>query len=138
MTETAPDFTGIWLSTYRYESTSRGPCTSSHYVRITQDGARLTGQSVPASASNLVLDLRVEGPAVIGTWREDTNPDGPYAGAAYFGTLMMIPDPSGHRLAGKWAGNNKEGGVETGDWTFTLIDPSADESAVERWNREPE
>lgn len=138
MTETAQAFTGIWLSTYEYESTSRGSCTSSHYVRITQDGARLAGQSVPASASNLVLDLEVREPAVIGVWREDTNPEGPYAGAVYFGTLMMIPDPGGHRMVGKWTGNNKEGGVETGDWTFALVDSDVGQAAAERWNREPE
>src|ERR1035438_10536769 len=59
--------TGIWLSRYEYESSSRGGTYSDeHYVVIIQHGARLQVRSVPAAASRLMMDLTANGAVITG------------------------------------------------------------------------
>jgi hypothetical protein len=52
----------------------------------------------------------------------------------------MIEDdnPVPRRFAGKWAGFGKDGEMNTGPWSLTLVGQHLGEQAVERWNREPE
>jgi hypothetical protein len=107
---------------------------------VVQRGAKLAVRSVPASASQLAMDLSVNGRVLTGTWAEQTQADGRYRGAVYTGAIQLIeyetPDP--RRFAGKWVGYGKDGEMNTGSWSLTLIDEHVGEQAVERWNREPE
>jgi transcriptional regulator with XRE-family HTH domain len=131
--------TGIWLSAYEYESSSRNQVyTSKHYVIVLQRGARLQVRSLPASASQMSMDLSANGQVATGAWTEQTRTDGYYSGAVYHGAIQMIQDPTGRRMAGKWVGFGRDMSVNTGAWTLTLVDSEVGESAVDRWNREPE
>jgi transcriptional regulator with XRE-family HTH domain len=131
--------TGIWLSAYEYPSSGRGQTfTSQHYVMLLQRGAQLMVRSLPASASQLSMDLSLNGQVVTGTWTEQTQTDGYYRGAVYNGALQMLQEPTGHRMSGKWVGFGRELEVNTGAWTLTLVDERVDAEAVERWNRVPD
>jgi transcriptional regulator with XRE-family HTH domain len=137
--ETYGPLTGIWLSAYTYESSGRGQTfTSRHYVMLLQRGGRLMVRSLPASESQLSMDLSVNGQVVTGTWTEQTKGDGYYRGAVYHGALQMLEQEDDHSLAGQWVGFGKEGEINTGAWSLTLVDERVDTDAVERWNRPAE
>lgn len=50
----------------------------------------------------------------------------------------MLQDEDGRLLAGKWVGFGKDGEINDGPWSLTLVDERVDAEAVERWNRVPE
>jgi transcriptional regulator with XRE-family HTH domain len=130
---------GIWLSAYEYRSSGRNAAfTSSHYVLILQRGGRLMVRSLPASESQLSMDLTVNGQVVTGTWTEQTRGDGYYRGSVYHGALQMLEQEGGRLLAGRWVGFGKEGEVNDGPWSLTLVDEHVGQEAVGRWNRVPE
>jgi transcriptional regulator with XRE-family HTH domain len=128
--------TGIWLSSYDYYSSGRDQTlTSAHHVMLLQRGARLMVRSLPASGSQLSMDLSVNGQVVTGTWTEQTQADGYYRGAVYHGAIQLLQEPTGRRMFGKWVGFGRELEVNTGAWTLSLVDDHVDAEAVERWNR---
>jgi hypothetical protein len=132
---------GIYLSIYEYPSSGRGGTfTNKHYVMVVQRGAKLAVRSVPASASQLAMDLSVNGRVLTGTWAERTQAGGWYRGAVYTGAIQLIEDenPDSRHFAGKWVGYGKDGETNTGPWSLTLVEEHVSEQAVERWNREPE
>lgn len=130
---------GIWLSAYTYRSSGRDATyTGRHYVMVMQRGARLTIRSLPNSASRLSMDMSVNGRVVTGTWTEQTQGDGYYRGAVYHGGLQLIQSEDSRHLPGSWVGYGKEGEVNTGAWSLTLVDERVDADAVERWNRPAE
>jgi hypothetical protein len=135
------EHSGIYLSFYEYPSSGRGGSfMSKHYVIIVQRGAKLAVRSIPASASQLVMDLSVNGRVLTGMWAEQAQADGRYRGTVYTGAVQLIEDenPDPRRFAGKWVGFGKEGEMNTGPWSLTLVDEHVNEQAAERWNREPE
>ena len=131
---------GIWLSSYDYESDSRGATfTSRHHVTVRHQGDLLRAESLPASRSQVLMEMRVNGRTVLGQWMEHTDPAGHYGGAVYIGTVLMIVSPDGRSMSGKWTGGDKDGvTVNAGPWTLTLLEASTDADALARWNREPE
>ena len=132
---------GIYLSVYEYPSTGRGGTfTSKHYVMVVQRGAKLAVRSVPASASQLAMDLSANGRILTGTWAEQTQANGPYRGAVYTGAIQMIEDdnPDPRRFAGKWVGFGKDGETNTGPWSLTLVEEHVSEQAVAAVSREPQ
>jgi hypothetical protein len=138
-TDAAP-LNGIWLSRYEYESSGRGAWFSnSHYVMVIQQGARLQVRSLPdTTPGRLLLELTVNGAAVTGNWTEETNPGGYYQGAVYHGAIQMLLEPSGRKMAGKWAGFGRDFDVNTGPWSLELVTHDTSPEAQERYNRPAE
>ena len=134
--ETAP-LNGIWLSRYEYESSGRGATfTSLHYVLVTQQGAVVQVRSLPGTAPGRVLmDLTVNGLTITGTWTEETNPGGYYQGAVYHGAIQMLLEPTGRKMAGKWAGFGRDFDVNTGPWSLELVTHDTSPDAQEEYNR---
>jgi hypothetical protein len=131
--------TGIWLSRYEYESSSRGGTYSDeHYVVIIQHGARLQVRSVPAAASRLMMDLTANGAVITGTWTEQTRPDGYYQGSVYHGAIQFLLDPTAHRMTGKWLGFGRDFDVNVGPWTLQLVSSDTGKEAMRRYNTRPE
>jgi transcriptional regulator with XRE-family HTH domain len=129
---------GIWLSEYTYYSSGRDETfTSRHYVMLLQRGARLMVRSMPASASQLSMDLSVNGKVATGTWAEETQPGGYYRGAVYTGAIQLLEESEGY-LAGQWVGFGKESEVNNGPWVFTQVDDRVDKEAFQQWNQAPE
>jgi Bacterial regulatory proteins, gntR family len=128
---------GIWLSEYRYPSSGRGEQISRHYMILRQHGAALTARSVPASRSEVSVNLTVNGQVATGSWTERTDPGGHYEGAVYHGAIQLLISDDGRRLDGMWAGFGSVGEVNSGPWMFTLVDEQATPEVVERWNRVP-
>jgi hypothetical protein len=119
--KTRGPLTGIWRSRYEYPSSSRGKTfTSEHTVVVLQHGARVSVRSI-AGEGQVSMDLSTEGNTVTGTWNEVTSAEGYYRGARYSGAIQMLIDPSGHRMAGKWAGFGRSNEVNTGPWQLDLV-----------------
>jgi transcriptional regulator with XRE-family HTH domain len=133
-------YTGIWLSEYRYFSSSRGQDFSSyHHVVLLQHDDRLTARSIPGSAnSSLTMDLTVEGIVVTGTWSETTDAAGYYRGARYHGAIQLQADATGLRMTGKWVGFGKDGETNTGPWMLAFLDADTGKTAMEKYARPPE
>lgn len=130
--------TGIWLSSYEYYSSSRDQTlTSKHYVMLLQRGASLMVRALPASASQMSMDLSVNGQVITGTWAEETERGGYYRGAVYHGAIQMLQEPTGRRMAGQWVGFGRDMTVNTGAWSLTLVDSEVSKDAVSRWDKIP-
>ncbi|RZU50565.1 helix-turn-helix protein [Krasilnikovia cinnamomea] len=131
---------GVWLSRYRYYSSSRGQdLDSAHYVVILQHGDTLTVRSVQAPETSLLtMDLMVDGSVITGTWAEETKVDGYYRGARYHGAIQLLAEPTGRRLAGKWVGFGKDMDINTGPWTLTFQDASTSKSTLAKYEQAPE
>ena len=56
----------------------------------------------------------------------------------YHGALQMIEQDDAQMLIGQWVGFGKEGEINTGAWSLTLVDDRVDAEAVERWNQVPD
>ncbi len=136
--ESYGSLSGVWLSEYEYRSSGRDAIyTSRHYVMLLQRGGRLLVRSLPASESQLSMDLGVNGQVITGTWTEQTQEGGYYRGAVYTGAIQLLQEPPG-RMTGKWVGFGKEAEVNTGAWSMTLVDDRVGADAVEKWNRAPD
>jgi DNA-binding transcriptional regulator YiaG len=130
--------TGIWLSRYEYPSSSRdGTFTGLHHLVLIQRGGKVQARSI-GSQGKLIMDLTAEGNILTGTWREETNPQGYYRGATYHGAIQLTIGPTGHRMAGQWAGFGKDGEVNSGPWTLDLVSTETGPEAVQRYSRPPE
>jgi hypothetical protein len=136
-------YTGIWLSRYRYPSSGRGTeLEGRHHVVLLQHGHHLTVRSLPDGSSNpnspLTMDLDIDGSVVTGTWTEQTAPDGYYRGARYHGAIQMLIEPTGRRMTGKWVGFGKDMDVNTGPWELLFQDASTGRATIARYNRRPD
>jgi transcriptional regulator with XRE-family HTH domain len=134
----AGPLTGIWKSHYEYVSSGRGNETysSEHYCVILHRGARLQLRSLPGTAEGKVMmDLTVNGQVITGTWTEQTDATGYYAGSVYHGAIQMLVDPTGHRMTGKWAGFGRDYEINTGPWTLELVSADTGKEAMAKYNR---
>lgn len=131
------NYSGLWLSRYEYESSSRGGTfMGQHYVLVMHHGNRLSVRSVPDSdRGELTMDLTVDGRIVTGTWVEVTATNGYYRGARYHGAIQLVVEPGGRHMAGKWVGFNRDLGVDAGPWTLTFLDPSTSMEALARYTQ---
>lgn len=131
--------TGIWLSRYEYESSSRGRTyTSQHYVLVLQRGRGLMIRSLPEQESTLSLELTVNGRMVKGTWTEVTSEGGYYQGAVYDGAIQMEIGPAEDRMVGKWLGFGRNPGeINDGPWMFTRVATDFDRETRQQWDRTP-
>ncbi len=137
--QTLPNYSGVWLSRYEYPSSSRGSTfVGQHYVLVLQHGDRLTVRSLPESADGqLTMDLTIEGSVITGTWVEVTSASGYYRGARYHGSIQLLAEPTGRRMAGQWVGFGRDGDVNTGPWTLTFEDASTSKATLDRYNIRP-
>ena len=127
---------GIWRSWYEYESSGRGQTyTSEHYGVVLHRGARVQFRSLPNTAEGRVMmELAVNGQVITGTWTEQTDASGYYAGSVYSGAIQFLLEPTGHRMKGKWVGFGREFDLNTGPWTLTLVTADTSTEAQERYN----
>jgi hypothetical protein len=134
------NFAGVWLSRYEYFSSGRDDSfTGRHYVVVLQHGDLLTVRSLPGSSdSPLTMNLHIDRNIVTGNWTEQTAADGYYRGARYHGAIQMLIEPTGRRMAGKWAGFGKEFDINTGPWELVLQDASTNRATLDAYNHPPE
>ena len=59
---------------------------------------------------------------------------GSYAGGVYFGAIQMLAEPTGRRLAGKWAGFGRDLEINVGPWRLQLVSSDAS-GRVQRHSR---
>ena len=130
-----PDMSGVWVSTYRYFSSSRDKTfENSRYVVLSQNGADLTIDSLASpNEGNIHMKLAYTGTTVQGVWEEVTSPESYYQGATYRGAIQLLVTPSLRRLVGKWVGHGRDFEINTGDWEFVFKDPSTTPETLERY-----
>lgn len=133
-------YSGVWISRYRYYSSSRsGEFTTAHYVVLLQHNDRLTVRSIHGpDKSLLTMDLVVDGNVITGTWVEETEAGGFYRGARYHGAIQLLAEPTGRRLTGKWVGFGKDMDINTGPWELTFEDASTSKATLARYTDQPE
>jgi transcriptional regulator with XRE-family HTH domain len=133
-------YSGIWLSRYRYYSSSRAAeFDNAHHVVMLQHGDRLTARSIHGpEKSILTMDLVVDGNVITGTWTEETETTSYYRGARYHGAIQMLADPTGRQLSGKWVGFGKGMDINTGPWTLTFQDASTSKATLAKYVQPPE
>ncbi len=127
--------TGIWLSSYEYESTGRGATfTSHHYVAVVQHGTRLQVRSTPGSRSRLRRpDRQRPGPN-----RYLDRGDQPRRLSP--GRRLPRRDPAparanGRKMTGKWVGFGRDFDLNTGPWTLELISSTVTEDTLKEYSR---
>jgi len=123
-------FSGVWHSHYRYPSSSRaGEFENEHLVRIHQRARQLIIESVPGSKSYLILRLSINDGTTTGSWEEQTEQDGYYKGATYYGAIQLVINPDKKHMSGKWVGFGRDMELNTGPWEFTYIGPDVPKEA---------
>jgi hypothetical protein len=118
--------TGIWKSRYKYHRSSRkGEFESEHIVRAYQNGRRLVLETIPmVNKSYLLIQFSVDENVATGSWQEETDPEGYYKGAMYYGAIQVVIDNDKKHMKGKWAGFGRDlEVVNTGQWEFTYLGP---------------
>jgi hypothetical protein len=123
------EFTGTWVCRHWWPSNNHdGEDTSACDVVAEQTGNRVVFQSRPDDHGTYILvRLRFEGNFARGSWSENADPNGEFAGKLYSGVMEMIVDDDKRRISGKWVGigqdviNNKPD-VFTGRWELTRKD----------------
>jgi hypothetical protein len=117
------DLSGNWKSFYRYPSSGRADTDfwGQHVLIASQSADALHLESGVDSPSHVVLDVRVDsdGRSVKGTWREETDPAGYYAGEVYEGTVELEITSDGRRMSGIWHGAGKDGTMNSDVWELT-------------------
>lgn len=133
------NYAGVWLSRYEYYSSGRDATfTAAHYIVILQHDDRLTVRSLPGSSpSSLEMDLTVDGHIATGVWSERTAPQGYYRGARYHGSIQLLVELTGNRMAGKWVGFGKNFEINTGPWELVMQESSTAKAAIDAYNRPP-
>lgn len=117
---------GIWKSLYRYPSDERGEeFEGQHYMRLHRKNNRLIFESAAeTSSSYLMIRLSINDHVATGSWQEETDPNGYYKGAVYYGALQMILSDDGREMKGKWIGFGKDMTVNVGPWELTYVGTS--------------
>lgn len=117
------DFSGVWLSKYRYHSDSRNQdFEDTHYVRIYQKRNHLVIESLPdVNESYLIVNLTVHDELATGSWQETTSPKGYYKGTTYHGAVQVVIEPNGKKMRGKWLGAGQDKEINVGPYELVFV-----------------
>lgn len=114
---------GVWESSYSYPSSGRGATFEGHhFVRLYQKEKHLVFESIPeTSKSYLVVRLSIDDDIATGSWQEQTETNGYYKGAMYYGALQLVVSEDNKKMVGKWVGFGKDMEVNVGPWEFSYV-----------------
>ena len=114
---------GIWLSRYEYETSSKpGKQEAEHYVLVRRFGHELLIESLPhTNLSKMRVHLTVKNSIATGTWEEHQPKAHEEKGAVYNGAAQLIIDPESLTMRGKWVGFSSNLHIKTGLWEFTRV-----------------
>ncbi|SRR6266550_1204772 len=114
---------GIWRSHYEYPSSSRqAEFEGEHFMRLHQKDNHLVFESVSkVSKSYTIVRLTIDEDVATGSWQEQTEPEGYYKGATYYGAIQLLISDDKKHMQGKWVGFGKDMKVNTGPWEFTYV-----------------
>ncbi len=123
---------GIWKSSYKYPSSGRGQeLEGQHYVRAHKKDNHLIFESAAeTSTSYLIVRLSIEDHIATGSWQEQTEQDGYYKGAIYYGAIQLVVSDDGKSMKGKWVGFGKDMEVNVGPWELSYVGASLPKDAL--------
>jgi len=118
-----PDFSGIWRSTFRYRSSTRGDgeYETEHYCVIHQRGNQLVIESLPSRDSYRITRLTLDGRIATGTWEQQNSEEGYYSGTRYWGAIQVVLSEDGNAMRGQWIGFGSNLEVKNGPWEIVHI-----------------
>ncbi len=123
MSKTDYDFSGVWLSTYKFKSGLTGEkLETDHYVTMHLKGDQLVVESIPnVEGSYMVARFTLDGRLATGSYQSQNSPRSSHKGALYNGAAQLLLDEDGKALRGKYvgAGNNLE--IKTGVWQLVHV-----------------
>lgn len=114
---------GVWKSTYSYPSSGRGASFEGHhYVGLHKIDNHWVFESLPeVNKSYVIIRLSIEDDIATGSWQEQTQPEGYYKGAVYYGAIQLVIGEGGKKMVGKWVGFGKDMEVNVGPWELTYV-----------------
>lgn len=120
---TKPDFSGIWRSSFRYRSSTRGDheYESEHYSVIHQRGNEIVIESLPGGHSYRVTRLTLDGRIATGTWEQQNAEEGYYEGKRYWGAIQLVLSEDGNSMKGQWIGFGSNLEVKNGPWEIVRV-----------------
>lgn len=120
------DLSGKWHSCYWFPSNNHpGEDTSEYEVSAELTGNQLIIQSEPnASGSYIFIRLHIDGIYAAGSWTENTEPGGDFAGMIYSGVVQLIISDDAQKMTGLWVGTGRDiekqrPDIYQGRWEFT-------------------
>jgi hypothetical protein len=127
-----PDFSGIWRSTFRYQSSGRGDqeFETEHYSIIHEKGDDIVIESLPSQNSYRVTRLKLDGRVATGTWEQQNSEKGYYEGKRYWGAIQLVLDEDGKAMRGMWIGFGENMKVKSGPWEIVRIGTKLPEGAT--------
>lgn len=123
------DFSGEWQFCHWYPTSDDTTEESGTYqMTAHQKGRDVVFESVAddKKESYMMVRLTIDGNVATGTWHENAEMHGPFAGMMYSGAGQMIISPDGKYLDGMWAGAGVDHATEkpriyTGRWELKRI-----------------
>lgn len=112
-------FRGIWLGTYKYESTrTTGIQIAQHFIRIKKIGKSniMMDSRKIHLGSRIIIRGKIDGNIITGTWKEETSKN-----RIYYGAIQLAVSPAGKEINGIWVGFDSKGKIQSGDWDFEQL-----------------
>ena len=128
--------TGIWLSSYDYETTGREPRSP---ATITWPSSSTAPAAGPVHAGIAVPGA--DGPdrqrpgADRYLDRGDQSRPADYHGAVYHGAIQLLLEPTGRRMTGRWVGFGRDFDLNTGPWNLELVTSSVTDETMKEYSR---
>lgn len=117
------DFSGVWLSSYRYAGRSlKDIRDTEHFVVMYKRGNQLIMESIPdTKGSYMMARFKLDGRIATGTYHSQNSPHSAAKGALYYGAAQLILDDDGKALRGKGVGFGKNMDIKVTDWELVHI-----------------
>lgn len=117
------DFSGVWLSTYRFKSGLTGDILETeHYVTLQRIGNQLVLESLPNTHGTYMMGrFTLDGRIATGSYQSQNSPHSSVKGGLYYGAAQLVIDPDGRALRGMGVGFGKGLEVKPTDWTIVRL-----------------
>jgi hypothetical protein len=117
------DFSGVWLSTYTFESSESGDLLETeHYVTMNRIGNQLVVESIPNTTGSYLLGrFSLDGRIATGSYQSQNSPNSASKNALYYGAAQLILDADGKALRGMGVGYSHRMVVKPSKWQLVHV-----------------
>lgn len=117
------DFSGVWLSTYTFQSSESGDqLETEHYVTMHRMGNQLVVESIPnTSGSYMMGRFTLDGQVATGSYQSQNSPLSASKHALYYGAAQLIMDKDGKALRGMGVGFGTKMVVKPSKWQIVHV-----------------
>ncbi len=117
------DFSGVWLSTYRFTSGLTGErMETEHYVTLRRIGNQLVVESMPNTKGSYLLGrFTLDGRIATGSYQSQNSPLSSAKGALYYGAAQLVMDEDGRAWRGMGVGFGKDLEIKPSHWQLVHV-----------------